>query len=264
MRRPWMPLYVADYLADTSHLTCAESGAYLHLIMHYWQRGSLPNDDQKLSSIARASLEQWYSMRGTIAEFFGEGWTHSRIDRELEESRKAYEKRALAGKMGGNAKASNARAMLQQCSSYHNHKIEDVDANASTSPEPAKAAPVAASPVVFELPCVSGEPYQVTEADIAEWLSSFPAVDVRQQLAAMRAWFNANPTRRKTRRGMRRFVVSWLDRRQNQGGPVPRSGVPPSGGSPKTFDEGGHQDAPKRLKPTRFQELFNLQQMGRQ
>lgn len=121
MSRPWMPLYVADYLADTSHLNCAESGAYLHLIMHYWQRGSLPNDPRKLASIARATPEQWYSMSDTIAEFFGAGWTHARIDRELEESRKAYERRALAGQKGGNAKASNAKAMPQQCSSNHNH-----------------------------------------------------------------------------------------------------------------------------------------------
>lgn len=89
------------------------------------------------------------------------------------------------------------------------------DANASSSPEPAKVAPVASSPVAFELPCVSGEIAAVTEADVAEWRQSFPAVDVMQQLAAMRSWLNANPTKRKTKRGMRKFVVSWLDRRQN-------------------------------------------------
>jgi uncharacterized protein YdaU (DUF1376 family) len=42
MSQPWMPLYVGDYIADTAHLSCAESGAYLHLIMHYWRAGSLP------------------------------------------------------------------------------------------------------------------------------------------------------------------------------------------------------------------------------
>lgn len=227
MSRPWMPLYVADYLADTSHLNCAESGAYLHLIMHYWQRGSLPNDPRKLASIARATPEQWYSMSDTIAEFFGVGWTHARIDRELEETRKAYERRALAGKKGGNAKASNAKAMPQQCSSNHNHnhKIEDIGANAPISPEPAKAAPA----VVIGLPTVSDGDYPVSESDIAEWASAFPAVDVPQQLAVARQWLIANPTRRKTKRGMRKFIVSWLDRRQNSG-PAPQrsaTGPPP-------------------------------------
>jgi len=97
---------------------------------------------------------------------------------------------------------------------------EVVGADAPTSPEPEKSAPVAdASPTVIELPCVSGEPYPISEADVAEWRSAFPAVDVRQQLAAARQWLIANPTRRKTRRGMRKFVVSWLDRRQNSAPP---------------------------------------------
>jgi len=105
---------------------------------------------------------------------------------------------------------------------------EDVGSDEPTSPEPGKPAPVVSPPIVIELPCVSGEPYPVTEADVAEWGEAFPAVDVRQQLAAMRQWLVANPTRRKTRRGMRKFVVSWLDRRQNAGGThAPRQTDPP-------------------------------------
>jgi uncharacterized protein YdaU (DUF1376 family) len=113
MSRPWMPLYIADYLADTPHLDCAHSGAYLHLIMAYWQRGYLPDDDKKLASIARATPEQWASMRDTIAEFFTDGWKHKRIDGEIEKSRQAYERRALAGQKGGQSKASNATAMQE-------------------------------------------------------------------------------------------------------------------------------------------------------
>lgn len=84
---PYMPLYVADYLADAAHLTALEHGAYLLLIMNYWQRGgALPDDDVRLARIARMGPREWSRIRGTISEFFdiaGGAWSHSRIDSEL-------------------------------------------------------------------------------------------------------------------------------------------------------------------------------------
>src|SRR5690606_28512598 len=47
------------------------------------------------------------------------------------------------------------------------------------------------------------------------------AVDVPQQLRAIRQWLIANPQKRKTSRGMKRFVVSWLTRDQDKGGSRP-------------------------------------------
>lgn len=101
MSRPWMPLYVADYLADTAHLSAAESGAYLHLIMHYWANGGLPVDDKKLARIAKMTAGEWDEARETIAEFFADGWKHGRIEKELAEANASYERRANAGRKGG-------------------------------------------------------------------------------------------------------------------------------------------------------------------
>jgi len=83
MTRPWMPFYVADYLGDTRHLSTLEHGAYLLLIFHYWQRGSLPVDDGRLAIIAGLSAEEWGRCRPVIAEFFTSEWKHNRIDDEL-------------------------------------------------------------------------------------------------------------------------------------------------------------------------------------
>lgn len=84
---PYMPLYVADYLADTAHLGALEHGAYLMLIMNYWQRGKpLPADDERLRRIARVEPGQWDAVKMDIAEFFVEidgEWRHSRIESEL-------------------------------------------------------------------------------------------------------------------------------------------------------------------------------------
>jgi uncharacterized protein YdaU (DUF1376 family) len=97
MKRPWMPLYVADYLADTQHLTAAESGAYLHLIMHYWLNDSLPTVDSRLARIARMTDKEWAAARSTIAEFFSDGWKHGRIESELTDAVRL----SNAGRTGG-------------------------------------------------------------------------------------------------------------------------------------------------------------------
>lgn len=95
MTSPYMPLYIADYLADTSHLTAEEHGAYLLLIMTYWQRGkALPADPERLANIARVSNERWTSVQRTLNEFFVHvdgTLQHKRIEHELGKVRRRME-----------------------------------------------------------------------------------------------------------------------------------------------------------------------------
>jgi uncharacterized protein YdaU (DUF1376 family) len=101
MKRPWMPLYVGDYLGDTGHLTTAQHGAYLLLMMHYWRRGELPDDDRQLAKITKLPLRTWGDYRPVLQQFFHSGWKHKRIDAELERLMRLSEKRASAGQKGG-------------------------------------------------------------------------------------------------------------------------------------------------------------------
>lgn len=66
----WMPLYIGDYLAATSHLGALESGAYLHLLMHQWKNGSLPSDLEALRRIARVDRDAWSNAWSILEEFF--------------------------------------------------------------------------------------------------------------------------------------------------------------------------------------------------
>ena len=107
MSRPWMPLYVADYLADTRRLSTLEHGAYMLLIMDYWRNGGLPNDDKKLARIVGLPEAEWLDIRDNLAELFQADWRHKRIDEELAKSEAKTERRVEAGRRGGLAKAAN-------------------------------------------------------------------------------------------------------------------------------------------------------------
>lgn len=100
-KRPWMPLYIGDYLSDTAHLTCEQHGAYLLLIMHYWKTGGLPTDDDDLAQICRLSGKRWKSISKPIAKLFLPDWRHKRIDAELQRTEIISTKRQIAGLKGG-------------------------------------------------------------------------------------------------------------------------------------------------------------------
>jgi len=67
------------------------------------------------------------------------------------------------------------------------------------------------------------EVWQPKETDKIAWQRAYPAVDVHQELMAMESWLDANPTKRKTARGIKSFVVRWLSRAQDRGGSSPLS-----------------------------------------
>lgn len=62
-----------------------------------------------------------------------------------------------------------------------------------------------------------GSEWRPTEALFAEYVRLYPNVDVKQQFNVMRSWCLSNPKKRKTRRGITRFVNSWLTREQDKG-----------------------------------------------
>lgn len=62
-----------------------------------------------------------------------------------------------------------------------------------------------------------GSEWRPTEVLFAEYVRLYPNVDVKQQFNEMRAWCISNRPKRKTRRGITRFVNSWLSREQDKG-----------------------------------------------
>lgn len=73
-------------------------------------------------------------------------------------------------------------------------------------------------PAVITLSLNDKTEHPIYQEDIDGWKELYPAVDILQELRKMKGWLDANPTKRKTRRGIKRFINSWLSREQDKGG----------------------------------------------
>jgi hypothetical protein len=64
----------------------------------------------------------------------------------------------------------------------------------------------------YKLLLKGGEEYLIDGVELRMFEESYPQVDVQKELGKMAAWCLANPQKRKTMRGIKRFVVAWLNR----------------------------------------------------
>lgn len=113
----FMPIYVGDYLADTSELSAEEHGAYLLLMMGAWRRGGrLPVDPTLLSRIAAVSRPRWPRVWGMIERFFdvdGDALVQRRVTRELAIAMGKKETASRKGLSGAEARWGSARVNAQ-------------------------------------------------------------------------------------------------------------------------------------------------------
>lgn len=70
-----------------------------------------------------------------------------------------------------------------------------------------------ASPVVMTFPVQgSDQEWELTQADVDRWVELYPALDVMQALRGALAHVETSTAKRRTSRGMRTFLVGWLNR----------------------------------------------------
>lgn len=83
-----------------------------------------------------------------------------------------------------------------------------------TEPENSTSVPAA----IIELILNDKSLYPITQQDINGWIEIYPSVNILQELRKMKGWLDSNPTKRKTKQGIKRFINSWLSREQDKGG----------------------------------------------
>ncbi len=71
-------------------------------------------------------------------------------------------------------------------------------------------------PAIIELPLIDNSLFPITQKDVDEWSSLYPAVDVMSEFRKMKGWLKANPKKRKTKSGINRFINNWLSGEQDK------------------------------------------------
>ena len=100
-------------------------------------------------------------------------------------------------------------------------EIKDKENINTFAQSPEKQGPGPEEPPIITLPLNTGEEYPVFQSDISTFAELYPAVDILQAMRGMKGWLLTNPTKRKTKRGIGRFINSWLAREQDKGGARP-------------------------------------------
>lgn len=73
------------------------------------------------------------------------------------------------------------------------------------------------SEAVAKLPLnENGTFHYVLPTDVEHYKELYPGVDVEQELRNMTGWLEANRERRKTKRGVQKFINNWLSKAQNR------------------------------------------------
>jgi uncharacterized protein YdaU (DUF1376 family) len=113
---PFIPLYVDDFDAATAHLSVEEDGAYNRLLRLCWRTPgcSLPEDAAWIARKLRLSSDDFQRIaEPVLAEFFvviRGRFVQRRLKREYDDISRKRLARKLAGKIGGEIKARNAKA----------------------------------------------------------------------------------------------------------------------------------------------------------
>ena len=225
MPREYTPVPL-EYLEEMVDLTDAEFGELMRALLNYVINGVEVRCEGKGNMFRNRVMRK--------ADYYAKAFA------EEEERRK---KRSEHAKIAADARNKKISSNLEHAQAGNNNTLHDSTVHDSTvhdmtehdskksnkknlrsscselceSSEPAE-------PPVIKIPLNDGTEFPVYQKDIALWQETYQAVDVYQQLKEIRSWSDANPAKRKTQKGVRRFINMWLAKEQDKGGSPQNAG----------------------------------------
>lgn len=157
-----MPMYWDAYLADTTHLTTEEHGAYMLLLAAMWRRnGTVPDDDADNARIVGLTKAKWRKVKARLAGLLiienGE-ITQKKLKKTWQKTQEIVEKNRANGAKGGRPKAVKNNDIAKATGS-----VSDSHPPTPPEPEPYRDTNVSLPPVVPQGPAPISEAAQAVE-----------------------------------------------------------------------------------------------------
>lgn len=225
---PGLTLWIEPWQADTRHLSRAERGMYMDLIMEAWKQPScdLPNDEKWLKRRLAASDEEWAEIGRPIIDEF---WTlngngrleQKRLKRERKFVEKKRQKQRVAAKSrwdkekGACKRNANAMPITPTPTPTESEGKSTTETERIESPveRQGRSAPKAPPRDGLVRYAWQGRIIRLTQPDYDRWRKSYPDIpDFDAELQAADDYYHENPPAD----GKWFFPVSnWLKRANN-------------------------------------------------
>lgn len=105
-----MPMYWDAYLADTTHLSTEEHGAYLLLLAAMWRRnGSVPDNDTDNARIIGLSKAKWKKVKARLSDFLvvrNGTISQKKLQETWDKTQEKIQKNRANGAKGGRPKSN--------------------------------------------------------------------------------------------------------------------------------------------------------------
>lgn len=127
---PSLPLFTDAFISDTTHLTAAQTGAYIMLLMHAWRSRdcALPDDDRILARMARMDGRLWAAHKEVILSFWHlsdingvQKWVQRRLLDERNFVAATRTKNVLAGRASALKRKERGSTSVQPEFNPHTH-----------------------------------------------------------------------------------------------------------------------------------------------
>jgi len=137
MKPPAFQFYPSDFLASTAEMSAEEVGVHIRLLCNQWLRGGLPNDDERLRSMAGQCLPSSVAYAKSRYKVCSDGMIrHQRMEEERVKQDNYRKKQAEYGK-----KRWDNEATLNQPSRVASGSLVATLCPPSPSPSPSLTSP---------------------------------------------------------------------------------------------------------------------------